>query len=59
MLYNIYQIWKIYNILLYFHGFYVATSFLYWSFNYVSDIFYYIKYFIGYEQVEIKQIKDK
>lgn len=58
MLYNLYQIWRIYNIILQIHGFYIAFSFICWSFNYTYS---FVNYFfsIFYEDKSIKQLEDK
>ncbi len=34
MIYNLYLMYKTYNILLHLYGVYVALSFVYWSFGY-------------------------
>lgn len=58
MLYNIYQIWRIYNTILYIHGFYIAFSFLSWSLNYTYSFFNSF-YSLFYINESIKQIEDK
>jgi hypothetical protein len=60
MLYNLYQLWRLYKIILHLHGFYIAYSFICWT---IGTGYYYtsiiLSYFIIKNPNEIKQIEDK
>lgn len=52
MIYNLYLIYKTYNIFLHLYGIYVAMSFVYWSFGYTYFI---CSYFMGFFKIEQPQ----
>ena len=58
MLYDLYLMYRTYNIILHIHGIYVAYSFLCWS---ISSSYYYMNIFISYFYVSkpVLQISDK
>ena len=57
MLYNLYQLWNIYRLILYLHGAYVACSFICWS---LSTSYIYLAYVTTFFYVQpVKQLKDK
>ena len=58
MLYNIYQIFIIYRMILHLHGAYVAYSFICWSF---STSYTYLAYMLTFFYIvePVEQIKDK
>lgn len=60
MLYNIYQIFIIYRMILHIHGAYVAYSFICWSFSTSYTYMAYMLSFFYITQLEpVEQIKDK
>ena len=58
MIYNLYQIWKVYNIILHIHGVYIAYTYLCWT---LSATYSYFTLFLSYFYVSepLKQIEDK
>ena len=56
MLYNLYIIYRTYQIILCFHGVYVAYSFICWT---LGSLFYYPSIVYGYFYKPVPQICDK
>ena len=58
MLYNLYQLWNVYRIILHLHVAYIAYSFLCWS---LSTSYFYLAYMISFIYIvePIRQLEDK
>jgi len=58
MLYNLYQLWNVYRIILHLHGVYIAYSFLCWSF---STSYSYLAYMVTFFYVvePVGQLTDR
>ena len=58
MLYNLYQLWNIYRLILYLHGAYVAYSFLMFA---MATSYTYLAYMLTFFYVAqpVKQLEDK